>query len=865
MKKRILSLIIALSFVLTALPVVYASESGESNSSQNTSFTFDLSNTMHTTFSKSNPNSIDTLAAVGNATTKRFRAFHRVEFVTPYEAALLAFTTSASSLSDDEKVYLNLKVDGYDNNSTANGSMCGGKVKVIYSSAGYPTGTDLDKSVYALSENKINESLTDFKIDVTKVVKQALLNATAVSGIKTIQLLAEVDPADTPHNESNTRFLYYDVETPIEKTYLGGTIQYGENAPFLTVEKITPELSDIKIDGVSLKDFESSTEEYTFNVAYSYQGLPQIEGIKKNSEATVEVIQPTSIPGTSSITVTIPSGKTKTYTINIGRAEVSPELTDIKIDGVSVEGFESSKEEYTHILSYNYNKTPEVSVAKKDPEASSVIELPSHIPGNVVIKVTTPDQKSKTYKVYLKRKEVTTELTDIKIDGVSIDGFNEEKKEYTYYLNNDYQGIPVITSSKKDNDATSTIIMPDSIPGTCYIDVSDYLGKVTTYKVYLRYESSKTNPTTFVTLPKVTYTDSLGTEINEVPLNAPVKAVLNLKELRDEDNITFVTALYNDGFMIDKVSSKKQGNETSLTNTLNITLSDVSKAKIKSFILTDYKDGKNVINCSELASSNNNLKGIWFNNSLMAGFNKSVLNYKLNIPASVLNYPEFIIKTEDSGVKTEVTYPAKLSGTVSVKTTANNSESKTYNVEFERKEAEIKNIDMDYDGKEFKIYENIQQPVFDGESGIIANCINPINPIIGQNYIIGTLDEQLIGGTLIALPYRSVDPQEAYSKNMLNYLDKTGFITFDINRSATVYVSWTKQDATPAWIGNEGFEDISSNVTNTILTADNSNTTMKYMYKKHFEVPEWSETPVAVPLGATDKFGYWWIIVVFDK
>ncbi|MBE7029678.1 MAG: hypothetical protein E7405_05480 [Ruminococcaceae bacterium] len=588
MKKRILNIIVALSLVLSALPVAYAVETDENNPSEKTSFTIDLNNSMYAVFETKNPNQIKSLSAIGSSTSKKLR-FYRVDstYATPYESAILAFTTSASALGDDEKVYLNLNVDGY--KSTDKTTMSGGKIKVIYSLAGYPAKTELDKSVYILSEDKITNGTNSFKIDVTSMVKTALSNATAVGEVKTIELLVEVDPYDTPLNANGDKFVREDNE---ERQFVGGVIQYGTNAPALTVEEITPELSDIKIDGVSLTCFESSTLEYTYNVAYSYQGLPVITPVTKYSSATAVVDGPSQIPENATITVTTPSGKSKTYTIAIGRAEVSPELTDIQIDSVSVDGFESSKEEYTHILSYNYNKTPQISVVKKDPDASADIELPSQIPGNVVINVTTPDLKSKTYKVYLKRRDVLTELSDVKVDGVSIDGFNESKKEYTYYVSDNYQGLPTVTIEKKDSDADADIIMPDSIPGKCYIDVSNYSGKVTTYKVNLRYESSKTNPTTFTTPPKVTYTDGVGTVIKTVPANGTVKATLDLRELRDESDITFITALYDDGFLIDKVYSEKQGNEVSLTNTLSVTISDVSKAKIKSFMIDNCENSK---------------------------------------------------------------------------------------------------------------------------------------------------------------------------------------------------------------------------------------------------------------------------------
>lgn len=383
------------------------------------------------------------------------------------------------------------------------------------------------------------------------------------------------------------------------------------------------------------------------------------------------------------------------------------------------------------------------------------------------------------------------------------------------------------------------------------------------------YASESEQGLSYVISPKVVYTNDEGEVIDTIPDNGIVNATLDLKYLANENNITFVTAVYEDGYMIAKKSSKKLGSEESLTNNLTFTLSDVSKAKIKSFIIDNYKTGKNILNCAELGSSNNNLKGLWYNNLLVNGFNKLVSAYSETIPASVTKYPQFIFKAEDSGIKTEIKYPAELSGidevigTVEITTTANNGDTKSYNVTMTREKAEVTNADIQYSDKPVVLGNPLEQPDFGGnDDTVIANCTNPINPVIGQKWIIGTLDEKLVGATLITLPYRSVDPGKS---DMEEYLDKTGFITFDINRSATVYVSWTKQAATPEWIANEGFEDVSSKVENKIMTADNKFSNMKFTYKKHFEVAEWSNTPVKVSLGGTDTFGYWMIFVVFDK
>ncbi|MBE7015063.1 MAG: hypothetical protein E7419_07690 [Ruminococcaceae bacterium] len=545
--------------------------------------------------------------------------------------------------------------------------------------------------------------------------------------------------------------------------------------------------------------------------------------------------------------------------------EISAELSDIKVDGVSVADFSSAKTDYTHLLSYDYQGIPEVTGVTKDSGATAVTEEPSSVPGIATIEVTTPGGKTKTYTVYLDRAEISTELTDIKVDGVSIDGFESSKTIYTHYLADNYQGFPAISVTKKDNVASENIVLCDTIPGTVYIDVENFSGKLTTYKIKLCYESSKTQPTTYTTLPKVTYTDAVGTVIDAVPANATVNATLDLRELRDEDNITFVTALYNDGFMIDKVSSKKQGNETSLTNTLNVTLSDVSKAQIKSFILNDYKNGNSIINCATLTSTNNNLKALSFNNSIIAGFNKSILNYKFKVPASVLNYPELLFKTEDSGVKTEITYPAKLSGTVNIKTTANNGDSKTYSVEFEREDAKVTNVTMDYasfdPNSNLKIYENIQNPIYSGANEVISEITNPILLHTGRTYLVKNMEDKFLGGTFISLPMDGFIPTT--NTKMAEYLDKTGFITFDINRSATVYIAWNDVSM-PAWASAEGFTEVSNATENITATSDTATMQMNKIYKKYYEVSEWSETPVTVSLGAINQHKYWWIIVVFD-
>ena len=138
----------------------------------------------------------------------------------------------------------------------------------------------------------------------------------------------------------------------------------------------------------------------------------------------------------------------------------------------------------------------------------------------------------------MKRKDVSIKLTDIKINDTSIENFSSSKKEYTYYVAEN-EKMPTITVVKEDNNANVDVINPESIPGTCYIYVSNFAGEKIIYKVNLRCVISDTDPTTVTTLPNVKYTDAAGVEIKTLPAQQTIKAVLDLNEISNEDNITF--------------------------------------------------------------------------------------------------------------------------------------------------------------------------------------------------------------------------------------------------------------------------------------------------------------------------------------
>ncbi len=154
-------------------------------------------------------------------------------YVVPKETALITFNTTTQGLNEDDRIYLNLYVKGFDPYATSVSGVPGGKVKVIYTQSSIDVNSQVDKTNYVVSSNYITSENTEFKIDVTNLVKNALLNTNAVDGIKTIQLLIETDEADVQKTTTGN-YIYSDNTVSYEHTNLGGILQLDTYSPTIT-------------------------------------------------------------------------------------------------------------------------------------------------------------------------------------------------------------------------------------------------------------------------------------------------------------------------------------------------------------------------------------------------------------------------------------------------------------------------------------------------------------------------------------------------------------------------------------------------------------------------------------------------------
>ena len=80
-------------------------------------------------------------------------------------------------------------------------------------------------------------------------------------------------------------------------------------------------LSDLKVDGVTIAGFASTTLNYSYTVPSSQTALPVVTATATNAQATPQVTQTTSMTGQASVLVTAADGTTKlTYTVQFSQS-----------------------------------------------------------------------------------------------------------------------------------------------------------------------------------------------------------------------------------------------------------------------------------------------------------------------------------------------------------------------------------------------------------------------------------------------------------------------------------------------------------------------------------------------------------------
>jgi hypothetical protein len=160
-------------------------------------------------------------------------------------------------------------------------------------------------------------------------------------------------------------------------------------------------LSDLTVDGVTISGFASYKLNYSVTLSAD-DPIPAVAVTTKNPNANAVVTPAEELPGTTTIVVTAEDGTTTvTYTVNFNTGvSTDATLSDLAVDGITVDGFDPAVYSYTVTLPYGTTTVPTVTATATHAAAVVVVTPAASLPGTTTVFVTAEDGTTKlTYSV----------------------------------------------------------------------------------------------------------------------------------------------------------------------------------------------------------------------------------------------------------------------------------------------------------------------------------------------------------------------------------------------------------------------------------------------------------------------------------
>ena len=230
----------------------------------------------------------------------------------------------------------------------------------------------------------------------------------------------------------------------LEKTY---TVE------FIIAEAEDAHLSQITINGEPIPNFQPLVFDYEYELPFG-TNLTAVQ-VGATTVASQAVIAPIIVDTLTEISVTC-GALSCLYTIHFTIApEITADLADLQVDGVTVTGFDPAITSYD-VICFG-TEMPVVTATPRSTIGEVTITQPSMENPTATV-VVTCSGLSKTYTVNITLVEPNADLTDLQINGVTIEGFSPNVTEYSAEL--DVMWWPTLTAVAASEYATVTITQP---------------------------------------------------------------------------------------------------------------------------------------------------------------------------------------------------------------------------------------------------------------------------------------------------------------------------------------------------------------------------------------------------------------------
>ncbi len=289
----------------------------------------------------------------------------------------------------------------------------------------------------------LSYTLTDAKASV----KESL--ATTIPGQSTITVIAE--------NQ---------VDSTVYK------LNYRYASTIATLDSICTFFEDE--DTVLLEGFRVDSFYYEVILSDDYLTPPAVLYYLTDTSATVTLEQEaTTIPGTAKITLLAEDGVTEnTYQVLFRYLSENALLSEISVGGSAIADFDAAQESYEVVLASEVLETPLIGAVAQDENAEITIVPKGTLPDTVSITVVAENGiNNKTYTLYIRNASTDATLSDILVDGVSLESFDAAVFSYTIDLPENTTVLPSVEGILSDAKASLSYSSDGTVPGTVEIAV----------------------------------------------------------------------------------------------------------------------------------------------------------------------------------------------------------------------------------------------------------------------------------------------------------------------------------------------------------------------------------------------------------
>lgn len=448
---------------------------------------------------------------------------------------------------------------------------------------------------------------------------------TAPSTVETVTVTAEVE--DTGKATIISGLGEYNIDTTNTVNIL---VQAEDGTQSTYVVKLVrskssnTNLKSLSIDGYNLNEtFSPDNTLYTATVSGEVTKVNISAEVEDTGKATIisGLGEKELSVGNNIVQVRVQAenGSTKDYTITITRARKTVSaLTDLKVDGVSIDGFEETVTEYT-LSKVDFTKTSlNIEANLKDSDSTvtgtGIVNLNT---GDNKLYVTVTAQDGVTQTTYIinveREKDSNAYLKDLQIDGTTIEDFVSTTLSYGVTVPNEITSLNLNAIAESDT-ANVTITGNSNFvtneQNTVLITVIAEDGSMQIYKIYVTREKSDNNYLKSISLSDGVLNPVFDKLTNDYVVNVDrsVTAIDITAEVEDSSSQYEVTG----------PSTLVIG-----ANTFKITVtSETGKDNIYTIVV------------NRLASNNNYLSNLQIDGTTIENFIKTTELYSITVPST---------------------------------------------------------------------------------------------------------------------------------------------------------------------------------------------------------------------------------------